>query len=457
MVPRAPPSSRVAVAALAVLLCLPIVLGFVGSTDAAPPPRPVCAGCGDAFEERAFGFGVSVAVENSTATVTVDGNGTGTWVVRNALGDGAPVDRLRENATLRTELADVRYWDVEVLSAEVSSDGVFTARYRDGDFARESVAGTMVSGALTDDYGSGYRNLHGLGADRLVVVAPDGMRVGQTPPGASRTADGRRTVLTEYEGGGFVTFVPADAPLGADTGWFAIASVLGPVAVLNGLVSIAVPTAVVGLLVRGGAPAIRTVDPARVSLSPHPGRTLTVLGGLGFVATLLAGALGLARPLTATVFGVSVVAAVGGVAWSRLGTGGVTHRRVCGVAAVGACLGALSAAVGSVLFSGHLPVSARSHLPLFLALFAFVPAGFALRRGHYRRGVSVAAAGVAVALVSVVPLTVNYWPMGPSRRVLVGTIGGLTLAAAGIPFLAVGGALAVRAEGTGRSASADAG
>ena len=442
MVPRWSPSNnqhtRWLLVAVLCVSSLAVGVGFVGNADAAPPPRPVCAGCGGAFEQRAGEFGLEVRVTNSTARVTVHENGTGVWTVRNAVEGTDALARLRQNATLRAEIADARYWEVEVLSTNVTADGVFTARYRDGDFARGAIEGTMISGTLTDHHGSGYRNLHGLGADRLVVVAPDGMHIEQTVPGATLTADRSRTVLTEYERGGFVTFVPDGATLSFLSGWLAIASILGPTAVLNAVVAVALPAAVVGGSVGASTPILRKAVSILAGLLDSPGTVLGVLGVVGLAGSLAAGAVGMSGVFAATVFGLSGVAAVAGLAWRHAGQADLTFRRVVVLSTLCACGGAALAVAGSVLFSGQLLFGVATRLPMFVALFALVPAGFAVQRGNPRRGVSVAVFGVALALFLVVPLTANYWPMGPLRRVLVGTLDALALTVAGVPFLAVG-------------------
>ncbi|WP_240334508.1 hypothetical protein [Halorussus sp. MSC15.2] len=258
------------VRAIRVALCCLLVASLAWSvvpSTAAPPPRPLCDACGESFEATAASEGVTLSVERSTATLTVHGNGSATWVVRNRLADSEGVERLRENAGLRTDVADRAMWDTEFLGASVSSAGVLTARYREPNFAERSVGGVLRSGAFTEAYG--YRNLDGLGADRLVVVAPDGMRVGRTVPGATVSADGRRTTLTEFDDGGFVTFVPADTALEPVSSALAIWSLLGPVVGTNLLLYAVLPASVFGLLVAAlGAGISRFRRNARSSATP---------------------------------------------------------------------------------------------------------------------------------------------------------------------------------------------
>ena len=72
---------------LCCLLISVVALSVFGPSAAAPPPRPLCDACGDAFERTAEAHGVVLTVERSTATVAVHENGSATWVVRNRLAD----------------------------------------------------------------------------------------------------------------------------------------------------------------------------------------------------------------------------------------------------------------------------------------------------------------------------------------------------------------------------------
>jgi hypothetical protein len=243
-------------------LCALLVVSLVVAVSpgvAAPPPRPLCDACGDSFEATAGSHGVVVTVEESTATVSVRENGTATWVVRNHLDDSPGAERLRSNASLRAEIADRAMWDAEFLGANVSPEGVLTMRYREADFASRSVGGALYSGEFTEDYG--YRNLDGLGADRLVVVAPDGKQVGWTVSGGTVSEDGQRITLTRLDDEGFVTFVPRDAALGPLWSLFAVGSVVAPVVVTNALVGVVLPTAAFALLFGVGVAALPRYGP----------------------------------------------------------------------------------------------------------------------------------------------------------------------------------------------------
>ena len=84
-------------------------------------------------------------------------------------------------------------------------------------------------------------------------------------------------------------------------------------------------------------------------------------------------------------------------------------------------------------------------LPLLVALFALVPAGFATVRGTRRAAMFTAGAGVTATLVSTVPLTSQFWSFGLVYRLLFTVAGGIALAVLGVPFLVVGALIAVDA------------
>ncbi|WP_302080191.1 hypothetical protein [Salinibaculum rarum] len=412
-------------------------VAFVGPADAAPPPRPVCAGCGDAIEDRATDHGLDLTVTNSTATVTVSENGSAVWVVTNTIREQAAIDRLRQNGTLRSSIVDVRYWDVTLLSTSMTEEGVLTARYREPDFAAPATGGTLRSGSFTHDYG--YRNLEGLGADRLVVVAPDGMRIEATVPGATRTDNGSRMVMAEYDRGGFVTFVPDDAPLGFLWSWAAIAAVLGPVVAVNTVVSVVVPTALVTALVAASGRFLRTVQTMYESLHADVTQLLTLAGTTGVTVAILGSSLGLFGVDGTLLLGVSVVAVVSGLAWARLSTLQLTYRTTlaASMCALGAAVVATLA--GSILFYGRVQwYGLGPRLPLLVALFALVPAGFATVRGARWTAILTAGVGVIVALVATAPLTSQFWMFGLVARLLFAIAGAVSLAVLGVPFLVVG-------------------
>ncbi|MFC6729347.1 hypothetical protein ACFQDG_11910, partial [Natronoarchaeum mannanilyticum] len=166
-------------------------------------------------------------------------NGTATWIVRNRLDDSTGTEELRSNASYRDRIADGAMGDAELLAANLSEDDVLELRYRENDFAERSVRGTLRSGEFTSAYG--YRNLDGLGADRLRVVAPEGYQIGWTVAGATVSDDGSRMTLTELDDRGLVTFVPRDAALGWLWSSLAVAELVAPSAAANALLIAVTP------------------------------------------------------------------------------------------------------------------------------------------------------------------------------------------------------------------------
>ena len=419
-------------------LALLLVTSVVAPVAGAPPPRPLCDACSETFEETADEHGVDVVVTGSTATVRVTENGTAVWTVRNELQQSGGAERLRANETLRTEIADRAMWDTELLGSNVSIDGTLTMRYRESDFAAPAVGGTLRSGAFTESYG--YRNLDGLGADRLTLVAPDGMAVDRAVPGANVSADRSRMTLTELDTG-FVTFVQRGDPVGPLWSVLALATLLGPVVVLNAVVGIGVPTAVFGVFVGALSGVLSWLDPDLDRLVERPD---VVLGGLGTaaVAGALAGttlsSLGTAN---APVLGAGVgVAAIGAVLSVQSVRDRLSYRVVVALAGLGIAVSAGATVVARPLFqSTGLLRSQAVALAFVVPLFAFLPAGYALATG--RRGIAVGTAAVAFAIAAVqqVPL------LSPGiAGVLVGLIAALSaviVVACGVPLALTGYAL----------------
>lgn len=424
------PTRAVLVAALLVGVVSLVVAPVVG----APPPRPLCDACGDTFERTAEAHDVTVSVERSTATVTVHANGSATWVVRNSLATGA--DRLRANATRRTEIARRAMWDTELVGSTVTADNVLVLRYRESAFAEPTAGGALRSGAFTAAYG--YRNLDGLGADRLTVHAPPGTRVDRAVPGATVSANGTRMTLTELDRHAVVTFVPQDSAVGPLLSLVALASLVGPVAIVNGAVLLGAPALLMAAVVSTVGYGLDRVEPATV-LALNPGATgLALLGG-GVVAVSLVGAV-IGTGGTATLgIGVGVtLAALGSTVARPSVRASVSFRRLCGVATLCVGVAAAVALAATLLIRGTaLTWSLTRSLPLLGPLFALLPAGYALGRGRTDRAVLTAVAGVVAALVPVVPL---FRPVAGPGWLLGYAMLGPTLAAlvVGAPLLAVG-------------------
>lgn len=433
--------------ALHLAVCALVVcsaLAVVAPGSAAPPPRPLCDACGESFEETAKYHDVSVTVERSTATVSVARNGTARWVVRNRLADDASTERLRENATLRTEIAERAMWDVELLAANVS-ETVLTLRYREPAFAEESVGGTLRSGEFTDAYG--YRNLHGLGADRLVVVAPDGTVVGQSVPGATVSDDGRRMVLTSFEKRGFVTFVPRESALGPLLSLLAVGTLVAPRVGTNLVVAL-FPTALFGLVVGAVGAFVSRSNRLVARASESAGTALVAVGFLLSGGALVAGDLSLLGGSAAPLFGVGATAVVFGALVRRPAVRErATYWRLVAVGAVGVALAAGATLAGALAVDQTGPTySLLSRFPSLVAVFAVFPAGYAFGRGNRRLGVATAAVGFALSALPFAPLLSPTRGVGPVVAVRLAAYVGV-LAGLGTPLVVVGASLAESPEG----------
>jgi hypothetical protein len=435
------PSSRSG-RALLVAVVVASVLAVAAPTAAAPPPRPLCDACGDGFAETAAEHGLELAVDRSTATVVVHGNGSATWTVRNHLvGDAG---RLRANGTLLAAVGDAAMWDATFLGATVS-DGVVTLRYRETGFAERSVGGTLRSGAFTEAYG--YRNLDGLGADRLTVVAPDGMRVARTVPGATVSDDGSETTLTALERGAVVTFVPDDYRLGWLWSPLSVAALVGPAVVLNALLGVALPSAVFGLLVAGLGGALSWIETRHrgvfVRVRTSGGRALVAGGGtLTALALLSAAGADLLGTAAAPALGAGVAVAGVGAALSRrrVRTSLSGWRMLAGAALAAVVAAGVTVGAGAVFHRGGPRQATLAAVPFLVALFALLPAGYALGRDRPRLAVGTAVAGFALALLPTVPL---FAPgaTGAVLGVLLAVVDGAVLLVVGTPLLLVGVAL----------------
>jgi len=437
-------------ATLCCLLVLVLVCVVAPST-AAPPPRPLCDACGEPFEATAEAHGLALSVERSVATVTVHRNGSATWLVRNRLGDTGTAERLRSNTGLLTDVADGAMWDAEFLGASVSGD-VVTLRYREAGFAERSVGGVFRSGAFTERYG--YRTLDGLGADHLVVVAPDGTAVDWAVPGATVSGDAGRMTLTDLERG-FVTFTPRSSLLGPLFSFLAVVTLVGPTVALNALVGIGLPAATFGLFVGalGGALSWLAPDLGRVRRRAGVG-----LATAGVLATLLAfvASVSVLGGAAAPVVGVGVAFVVFGAALSRPPVReSVSYRGLVAAAALGVVLAAGSTLAAALATNQNgLTRSLLASLPPLAPVFALLPTGYALGRGRRRLAVGTAMAGAVLALLPTVSLVS---PRGGSAVLVVPLAAAYAVGIVllGAPLLVAGASLgefdAGRAAGDGPS------
>ena len=427
--------------ALLCLVCASLLCTAVPA-GAAPPPRPLCDACGDSFESTAESHGVSVTVTHSNATVAVHSNGTATWVVHNRLSNTAGAARLRANESLRTDIADRAMWDTELLSANVSGDGVITLRYREADFAQQSVGGTVRTGEFTEAYG--YRNLDGLGADRLVVVAPDGMQVGRTIDSATVSDDGQRMTLTELSDGRIVTFVPRDTAVGPLLSLLAVGSLLGPVMAVKALAYITLPAAVFTLLIGAAAGGVDWLDWDFKRVQDSAGIVFAGVGALATVLSLL-GATGVLRlgGIAAPLFGGGAALFVCGIALSqRRVRERTSYRTVVGGAVVGAgiALGVTIAAASIVVGDGFtFPVST---LLVLGPAFVLLPAGYAVGHGNRWLALKTAAIGFVLSMLPVLPILPAPFGLGV-LFIPVATASAAAVAIAGLPIFLAGVSLGV--------------
>jgi len=416
-------------------LALLLVTSVVAPVAGAPPPRPLCDACSETFEETADEHGVDVVVTGSTATVRVTENGTAVWTVRNELQQSGGAERLRANETLRTEIADRAMWDTELLGSNVSIDGTLTMRYRESDFAAPAVGGTLRSGAFTESYG--YRNLDGLGAERLTVVAPDGMAVDRALPGANVSADRSRMTLTDLDTG-FVTFVSEDDALGPLWSVLAVVTLLGPVAVSNLVVGIGLPTAVFGVFVVALSGTVSWLDPDFETVTDRPGVALAGLGIAVVVGSMAGTALSLLGTANAPILGAGVgIAAVGAALSVQSIREALSYRLLVGLAGLGIVVSVGATVAALPLFqSVGLLRSQVVALAFVVPLFAFLPAGYALAAGRRGLAVGTTAVGFAIAVAQQVPL------LAPGSGTVVGTliasVSAVTLVVCGVPLIVVG-------------------
>ncbi|MGB9933606.1 hypothetical protein [Haloarcula amylolytica] len=432
--------------ALLCLVCAPL-LGTAMPAGAAPPPRPLCDACGDSFESTAQSHGVSVTVTHSNATVAVHKNGSATWVVHNRLSDSAGAARLRTNESLRTAIADRAMWDTELLRANVSGDGVITLRYREADFAQQSVGGTVRTGEFTEAYG--YRNLDGLGADRLAVVAPEGTRVGWAIDGATVSDDGRRMTLTELNDGRVVTFVPRDTAFGPLLSLLAVGALLGPVLAVKALAYITLPATVFTLLIGAAAGGVAWLDWDFRRVQGSAGRVLAGFGALATTLLLLA-ATGVLRVsgVAAPLFGGGTALFLCGVALSQQSIRErASYRTVVGGAVIGAGIALGVTITATPLFARHgftLPV--LSTLLVLGPAFVLFPVGYAVGHGNRRLAMKTAAIGFVLSVVPVLPVLPAPFGLGV-LFIPVATAVAAIVAIAGMPIFLAGVSLGVPSSG----------
>jgi len=421
---------------VALLLSL-LGLTLAGSAVAMPPPEPVCGPCAEPFVEAAESEGVDLRVEASTATIRVHRNGSATWTVRNRVGTDA-ARALRANDTV-TAVATRVVGEGSLVDASVDGDRV-TIRYRLREFAVQSVGGSYRIEYFREDFA--VANYDSLGADRLTLVAPEGLRVGAAPPSA--TVEGDRMTLTaaDYRPGrdsAFVTLVPGDALLAPLSSALALAEVLAGVVLRNLARNVAIPVAVFGVGVGAVVVVLSRLGDALPRRGHTAGAALIALGAVAAAHPVYAG-------VVPGVYGYSPALLAGGVAAVVVGSA-LTRPAVrarldyAGLSALAAGAFAVAlATVAAVPALGGPSLRAESVVFLLLPAVALLPAGGALGTGHRGRAVLTALAGFLLGLLAVVPLTTR--PMGVSGLgAVVGSVYAVALVALGWPLLVVGASL----------------
>jgi hypothetical protein len=381
-------------------------------------------------------------------------NGSATWTVENRLNDTAAF----ENASLRRAVAEeaILVHDARLLSTSVDGDTV-RMRYRTPDAATAAPGGVLRVEYFRDDPGAMIRS--DLGADRLTLVAPDGMVVGIGLPGADVFDDDRRLTVTSFEGGGdgpFVTLVPESDPLAPLWSLVAVALPLAPIVGRNLLLLVTIPT----LVFAGGVGAVAWAVDA-VGLDPpsaNPDRR-----ALGVVAL---GLLALAHPLAPGLFalggteppllaGAAGVVALGGALAVPAVRDRLSLARLAGVVAlafavtVAAGFG-LRAATGLHVGEGVL----RRMLPT-LPVYAVTLVGYAVAHGGLRRAFAAASGAFALVLVTTFPVLSQGGTLY-FLGVVVAIIGAVAGVVVGIPLFLLGHGLPSEASSAEGGTAGDA-
>ena len=433
-------------------------VALAAPATASPRPVPVCSPCERGFAAAAQVHGHDVRIEHSTATMRVHRNGSATWTVENRLHDATAF----ENASLRQSVAReaTRIHDATLRSTSVDGETV-RMRYRTPNVATDAAGGVLRVDYFRDDPGAMIRS--GLGADRLTVVAPEGMTVGRALPGADVSDDGRRMTVTSFDSGGdgpFVTFVPEDDPFAPLWSLVAVALPFVPIVGRNVLFFLVVPSAVFA----GGLAALaRVVD----RLGVAPATTTPDRRALGVVGL---GVLGLAHPLYAgaAVAGSTPPLLAGAVGTVALGTAlsvsairdRLSSRRLAGLVGLAFAAAVVAGYVLRALPFGSLAIRDDANvvtlvLPM-LPVYAVTFVGYTAAHTRLRRGLAVAVAALALVLVT----TFSIASQGGTLYflgVVLGVLGAVAAVVVGIPFFLLGYGLPGSSDRGGRRDAADAG
>lgn len=214
------PSTRRALALLALLLAAVLASG-AAPADARAPPWPVCGLCdGDTLADAAAERGVDVETGGSTLDVRAFENASTRWTARVDLTDGA--DAMANDSFRRGVVSTVvdRRGDARAVSSRMDGDTLVVDYWRDDAVVRRLgvVLFTPLHASDPPLFTIGGEGTAYPGADELVVHAPDGYVVAG---GAGDGSVDDRTVRWADEEGGedgidrgaLPTFVAEDAPL----------------------------------------------------------------------------------------------------------------------------------------------------------------------------------------------------------------------------------------------------
>lgn len=434
--------------ALAAVLLVGALVGVVLATPAAASPRPVqvCSPCERGFVSAAHAHDVNVRIEHSTATMRVHRNGSATWTVENRLNDTTAF----ENASLHQSIVEeaILVHDAHLLSTSVSGDTV-RMRYRTPDAATEVSGGVLRVDYFRDDPGAMIRA--GLGADRLTLVAPEGMTVGHALPGADVSS--REMSVTSFDADGdgpFVTLVPEGDPLAPLWSLVAVTLPLVPVVGRNLAFLVALPTLVFagGLRAVAWAVSAAGLDPA----AANPDRR-----ALGVVALAL---LALAHPLapgTVVLGGVEPPLLAGAVGLLTLGgaLAAPAVRARLSVARLAGLVGlafVVAVAVGfalRALTNLHVTDHVVRRMLVTLPIYAVTLVGYAAVHGRLRAALGTAVAAFAFVVATTVPVLSQggtFYFLG----VVLAVVGALAGTVAGIPLFLLGHGLPGPTVGTRR-------
>jgi hypothetical protein len=434
---RRPSLPRTLVAALLVGSLLGVAVAV--PVTASPRPIAVCSPCERGFVSAAQTHDHPVRIERSTATMRVHRNGSATWTVENRLNDSA-AEAFAANASLRQSVAEEALWahDARPLSTSVDGDTV-QLRYRTPNAATDADGGVLRVDYFRDDPGTTVYT--GLGADRLTVVAPEGLVVGRPLPDADVSENGREMTVTSFDHGGdgpFVTFVPEDDPLAPLWSLVAVALPLAPIVGRNLLLLVAIPT----LVFAGGLGAIAWAAGAvgLDSEAAHPDRRALAVVALGVLA--------LAHPIAPGLFALGgtepplLAGAVGVIALGgALAVPAVrAHLSLARLAGLVGLAFAVTVAAGFVLRAVpglHVNEHVVRRMLLTLPVYAVTLVGYATAHGGLRRALAAAAGAFAIVLVTTFPI----FSQGGTLYLLgvvVAVIGAVAGAVVGIPLFVLG-------------------